>query len=174
MAKRPEAPAGSVSMWTGSALVYFDGRDLVINRTGGSIKGVSTYAVNQISGIQITKPALSLWVMRILTAGESGPVTRRRQGMIELTRDPFVVQFNGKHKAEAEAIAQAVRDAQAGLRAPVVPAQPQPATAGLGEQIQQLAQLHAQGALSDAEFAAARARLLAQPGAPQDQAPRAW
>jgi hypothetical protein len=136
--------------------VSFDGHDLFINRPSGSIKGVVSYPVDQISGIQITKPPLKLYVFRVLVAGEAAP--RRPQGMLDLARDPFVVQFNSKHKAEAEAVAQAVRDAQAALRAPAVA--PQPASDGLAGQLQQLAGLHAQGALSDAEFAAAKARLL--------------
>jgi hypothetical protein len=168
MAKRPTAPSNSVSFWTGSALVYFDGHDLTINRPSGSIKGIVSYPVDQISGIQITKPPLSLHVFRILVAGESAP--RRSQGMLEVARDPFAVQFNSRCKAEAEAVAQAVRDAQAALRAPD-PAAPQPASDGLAGQLQQLAALHAQGALSDAEFAAAKARLI---GGAQDETPGGW
>lgn len=170
MAKRPEAPPNSISFWTGAALVSFDGHNLTINKPSGPNKGVSTYGVDQISGIQISRPSpLSLWVFRVLVAGEAAP-RGRRPGMLELTKDPFVVQFNGKHKAEAEALAVAVRDAQAGLRQPAPAPQPVAAVPGLAEQIQQLAALHAQGALSDAEFQAAKARLIGQP-APQDQPP---
>lgn len=169
MAKRPVAPPNSVSFWTGSDLVSFDGHDLVIHRPSGPNKGVSAYGVDQISGIQISRPGpLSLWVFRVLVAGEAAP-RGRRPGMLELAKDPFVVQFNAKHRGEAEALAQKVRDAQAALRQPT--AGIQPVTPGLAGQLQQLAVLHGQGALSDAEFAAAKARLLGQP---QDQPPVAW
>lgn len=162
MSKQPSPPPGSVSFWTGSALVWFDGHNLTINRPGGPIKGVFTYAVDQITGILITKPPLKLYVFRVLVGGESAP--RRSQGMLDLTRDPFVVQYNSRHKDEAEALAQAVRDAQARLRQSASQ-QPAPAAAsGLGDQLAKLADLHAAGALSDAEFAAAKARLLGQGG----------
>lgn len=173
MAKQPEAPANTISFWTGAALVWFDGRGLGINKPSGPNKGVSTYSVNQISGIQISRPSpLALWVFRILVAGEAAP-RGRRTGMLELTKDPFVVQFNSKLKAQAEAVAQAVRDAQAALRQPAAAPMPQPAAPGLAEQIQQLAALHTQGVLSDAEFAAAKAKVLGG-GGPQDAAGPGW
>lgn len=173
MVKRPDAPAGAVSMSTAGVVVWFDGHNLVINKTAGSGKGVYTYAVDQITGIQISRTGpLGLWVMRVLVAGEAAPRSLHPR-MGKVVQDPFAVQFNDRHKAEVEAIAQAVRDAQAGLRAPVVTARPQPGAAGLAEQIGQLAALHQQGVLTEAEFAAAKARLLG-PAGPQDQAPRAW
>jgi hypothetical protein len=44
--------------------------------------------------------------------------------------------------------------------APPPPPPPAPAVAGTAEQLQQLADLHAQGALTDEEFAAGKARIL--------------
>jgi len=61
---------------------------------------------------------------------------------------------------------QATRWAEDGTYPPQQPAwseppqQPQPADDDLGAQIERLAQLHAQGVLSDSEFAAAKSRLL--------------
>lgn len=54
-----------------------------------------------------------------------------------------------------------------------VPEPPPSAGPELVEQIRQLAAFHAQGVLNDAEFAAAKARLLGT-GEPQDEAPWNW
>jgi len=55
--------------------------------------------------------------------------------------------------------------AQIAGKRPSVPAQPgeidpEPATPSVSDQLAQLSRLHAQGSLSDAEFAAAKSRLL--------------
>jgi hypothetical protein len=69
--------------------------------------------------------------------------------------DPLCVQFRSKHRAEFRAIRDAVDQARAGQAAPVTNGN------DLASELAKLAQLHAAGALSDQEFAAAKARLLA-------------
>jgi len=176
MAKRPEPPAGAtISAWSGNELVSFDGATVYVQRVALGRKGTDAYPLAQISGVQVDRPAmLKLGRFRILVPGEVAP--RRRQSAMNSVQDPFVVMFNSTHVEEFEALAAAIRQAQAGLqqRAPFQAAAPvQPAALDLAGQLQQLAALHAQGVLSDAEFAAAKARLLGQP-APQDQPPPAW
>jgi Short C-terminal domain len=46
------------------------------------------------------------------------------------------------------------------LQAPAAPYEPPPAQPAVTDQLNQLASLHQQGALSDSEFAAAKAKLL--------------
>ena len=173
MAKKPEAPVGSDWFRCGSDLLSFDGHDVVITKSGGSNKGTFTYAVEQISGIQITKPGpMSLGVFRVVVAGEASP--RARQGMLDVARDPFAVQFKKSLMEAAERIAGKVRKAQAELRAPK-PAAAAASTPGIGDQLTQLAALHASGALTAEEFAAAKQQLLGTPVVgPQDDVPRNW
>jgi hypothetical protein len=61
----------------------------------------------------------------------------------------------GRHPAQTQA------HAPAGGSAPQYPSTPpNPATSDVGEKLQQLASLHAQGVLTDAEFAAAKSKAL--------------
>ena len=173
MAKRPPVPANSDWLWTGSELLYYNHptSSLVIQKVGGSNKGTYTYPLAQIAGIQITKPALMapLGSFRVLVAGETAP--RGRQGMLETARDPFAVGIGKNALADAERIAGVVRKAIADLQTPT--AATTAAAPGLAEQLAQLGALRSQGVLSEAEFTAAKARLLGDTG-PQDEAPRAW
>jgi hypothetical protein len=69
--------------------------------------------------------------------------------------DPFTVRFYGKHLDEFEAIAAAVQQAASHPRTDT-------AEPGLAAELASLAGLHQSGALTDAEFAAAKAQLLGQ------------
>ena len=181
MAKRPDAPAGAtISIWTGSELVSFDGHTIYIQRTAVAKRGTDTYPVPQIAGVQIEPPtwANHLGRFRILVAGEIAPLGR--QSASRAVRDRFVVVFGKKMLPQFEALANQIRQAQAGLHRPAAPVQPQaqapaqqPVVApGIGDQLTKLAALHQSGALSPEEFAAAKAQLLGiQPAGPQDAVP---
>jgi Short C-terminal domain len=171
--KHPEPPPNSDWLWTGSDMLSFDGHNLVIKKTAGSNKGTFTYAIEQISGVQISKPGvIALGSFRVLVAGEVAP--RGRQPMMDVVKDPFAVQLRSSLMPAAERIAGKVRAAQAELRSPRPAAPAVAAAAGLGDQLAQLAALHAQGALTDAQFEAAKAQVLGVDPGPQDQSPAAW
>lgn len=181
MAKRPDAPAGAtISIWTGSELVSFDGHTIYIQRTAVAKRGTDTYPVTQIAGVQIEPPtwANHLGRFRILVAGEIAP--RGRQSASRAVRDRFVVVFGKKMLPQFEALANQIRQAQAGPHRPAAPVQPPAPVAqqavvapGIGDQLTKLAALHQSGALSPEEFAAAKAQLLGiQPAGPQDAVPR--
>lgn len=173
MAKKPELPpnVGGKWIWTGTEQVSFDGATVHIQRVSGSRQGTSSFPLTQIAGIQLDRPhfgqMLGRW--RVLVAGEAAP--RGSQGALKDAADPFVVLFGKSYLRYFETMTRTVNEALAGLQRGEPVTQPAPAVAGLGDQLAQLATLHAQGALSDTEFAAAKARLLGQGPAPQDQPP---
>lgn len=88
----------------------------------------------------------------------AGAVNRHQQGKAEQQAEQQ--QYEAQQQAQQQQLyAQQAAAAQAAQAAPAAPA----AAAGgndLLAQIEQLGQLHASGVLSDAEFAAAKAKLL--------------
>lgn len=90
----------------------------------------------------------------------SGSVARHQQNKAEQQYEAQAYEAQQQQAAMDAAAAQAVANAQAAQAAPAAPA---PAAGGgndLMAQLQQLGTLHAQGILSDEEFAAAKAKLL--------------
>lgn len=88
----------------------------------------------------------------------SGRVARRQEGRAQDAAQDQAWEAQQQQDAMDAAAAQAVANAQAAAPAPAAPA-----AAGGGDlmgQLNQLGALHAQGVLSDAEFAAAKAKLL--------------
>lgn len=90
----------------------------------------------------------------------SGAVAGHQQRRAYEAQEQQAYEMQQQQAAMDAAAAQAVANAQA-----AAPAAPAPAPAGGGDdlmaKLSQLAQLHAQGILSDDEFAAAKAKLLA-------------
>lgn len=162
---------GVLSLRTTASLLTFDGADVVIRRFGAR-GGTYAYPLHQISGVQVTRPRfMHLGVFRIIVPGELAPRGRNKTGLIEVS-DLFSVQFPKSGLMQAEQIATSIRAAQSALRqrqyAPQALPAPTPVPVPapqLAEQLAQLAQLHASGALSDAEFAAGKAKLLGGPQA---------
>ncbi|MFD4958177.1 SHOCT domain-containing protein [Microbacterium sp. NPDC058389] len=91
----------------------------------------------------------------------SGAVAGHQQQKAYESQQQQAYAAQQQQAAMDAAAAQAVANAQAAA----APAAPAPAPAGGGDdlmaKLSQLAQLHAQGILSDDEFAAAKAKLLA-------------
>ncbi|WP_193509231.1 SHOCT domain-containing protein [Cryobacterium sp. BB736] len=88
----------------------------------------------------------------------SGRVAARQEGKAQDAAQEQAWQAQQQQDAMDAAAAQAVANAQAAAPAPAAPA-----AAGGGDlmgQLNQLGAMHAQGILSDAEFAAAKAKLL--------------
>lgn len=94
----------------------------------------------------------------------SGAVAGHQQQKAYERQEQQAYAAQQQQAAMDAAAAQAVANAQAAAPAPA-PAAAAPAPAGGGDdlmaKLSQLAQLHAQGILSDDEFAAAKAKLLA-------------
>ncbi|MFF3065821.1 SHOCT domain-containing protein [Oerskovia sp. NPDC057915] len=91
-----------------------------------------------------------------------GAVNRHQQGKAE--QQAQQQQYEAQQQAQQQQLyAQQAAAAQAAQAPPAAPAAAAPAAGGsdLLAQIEQLGQLHASGVLSDAEFAAAKAKLLA-------------
>lgn len=85
----------------------------------------------------------------------SGSVARHQQQKYNDQAQQQAYEAQAQQAAMDQAAAQAVANAQAAAPAPAAPAQDD-----MMAKITQLAQLHAQGILSDEEFAAAKAKLL--------------
>jgi len=157
--------------------VTFDGATITIDRNAPGRHSRDTYALAQLSGVQLSPPRLTQAGGRF-TLVMAGGVQRGSRGSARLSSagdDPLTVIFSKSRLPQFQALADAITRALAGA-----PAQPQavaaPAAPDLAGQLAQLAALRDSGALSDAEFAAAKARLLGQAALPQDQPPtgRAW
>jgi hypothetical protein len=89
----------------------------------------------------------------------SGSVARHQQAKYNDQAQEQAYEAQQQQAAMDAAAAQAVANAQAAQAAPAAPAAA-PAADDMMAKITQLAQLHAQGILSDEEFAAAKAKLL--------------
>lgn len=174
MAKDAPLPPGTTRAQGLDGEVLFDGQFVTIKHkwNAKSGRGESRYPISAVTGAEY-KPGVLTSIFTLVVSGgvQRGDAKANRKG------DPLSVEGTTKSRegfqAMRDRILEAVAERDRALRAPAMPSQPQPAAAGLAEQIAQLAALHAQGALSDAEFAAAKARLLGTPAGPQDQAP-AW
>jgi hypothetical protein len=91
----------------------------------------------------------------------SGSVQRHQQEKAYAQSEQQAYEAQQQQAAMDAAAAQAVANAQAAAPAPAAPAAAAaPAGDDMMAKITQLAQLHAQGILSDEEFAAAKAKLL--------------
>jgi hypothetical protein len=88
----------------------------------------------------------------------SGSVQRHQQEKAYAQSEQQAYEAQQQQAAMDAAAAQAVANAQAAAPAPAAAAAP--AGDDMMAKITQLAQLHAQGILSDEEFAAAKAKLL--------------
>ena len=89
----------------------------------------------------------------------SGSVQRHQQEKAYAQSEQQAYEAQQQQAAMDAAAAQAVANAQAAAPAPAAPAAPAGGDDMMAK-ITQLAQLHAQGILSDEEFAAAKAKLL--------------
>ncbi|MDL9977702.1 SHOCT domain-containing protein [Microbacterium candidum] len=89
----------------------------------------------------------------------SGAVMSHQQNKAYAAQEQQAYEAQQQQAAMDAAAAQAVANAQA-AQAPVAAAPAAPAEDDMMAKLTQLAQLHAQGILSDDEFAAAKAKLL--------------
>lgn len=144
-----------------STIVTFDGRVITITRgfmaQGG--KGTATYALDRVNGIELRMPGLAAIAGRFTIVTGGGVQQRRTAGFSAATRDPLTVTFTARHKAEFQALADAVNAALAVPRSPTVQADMVPSD-GLAQQLERLAALRGDGVLTDDEFTAAKSRLL--------------
>lgn len=90
----------------------------------------------------------------------SGSVARHQQNRANQQYEAQAYEAQQQQAAMDAAAAQAVANAQAAAPPPAAPAAPAGGGTDMMAQLQQLGTLHAQGILSDEEFAAAKAKLL--------------
>lgn len=161
-----------------SGTVTFDGATVVIKRSGlvqvsvsGGMRGEARYPVGQLSGVRIQKPGAHAGQFTLIAAG----TTAVGVGAASSGHDPMTVLFQRRsHQAFldlADAIEAALAERSYGRPPQGVRAQDAEPPSLAGE-LAHLAHLHAQGMLSDGEFAAAKARLLGT--APPTQDHRPW
>ena len=175
MGKKDPLPPGTTRIEGTDGSITFDGHYVTIKHSwlSNSGRGEAQFPLGAISGVNV-KNGMLLAAVTVVVAGGGTP----RKG-----KDPFTV--NGCTKPDAAAFrdllvaARASVDAAPGPAPVPVPApqdDPAPAapeTAGLVEQLQQLAALHAQGMLTAEEFGIAKAKLIGT--SPwQDETPQPW
>ena len=151
--------------------VSFDGRFVTIthNWKASAGRGESKYPIAAVTGVELKPRLLSIQFTLVVQGG----MQRMDRGGSK-DGDPLTVELFKNQRTVAGALRDSILAAVAAGQTPppaapqdAVPAQPARPAQGLADQLAQLAGLHAQGVLSDAEFAAAKARLLG----PQDAAP---
>lgn len=138
----------------------FDGEYVEIQRKRGPGKGTKRIPVSQIAAVR-WKDATAL-VGGFIAFTVPGHVINRVDyatqiglATFDAMNDEHAVVFPKKHTAAFEAIRKAVDDAIAAHQAPTTTVE-----SGASE-LARFAELHAAGALSDEEFATAKARILA-------------
>lgn len=138
--------------------VTFDGQWLTITRSGWTAglrggRGDIRLHIGQVTGVELKKPGMSAGRFTVIAPGtqQSRPGARGHQDnpLSVLIGLNGMDQFRALRDAVEQAIGQRMQQ-QA----------PAPAGPDMAGQLAQLAQLHAQGVLDDAEFAAAKARLI--------------
>ena len=139
----------------GQVTVDTDSGWVTIARKGlgrlGHSKGDHRIPIRQITAVQM-RPAgpLANGFIRFTIPGAPS----LRGGLQDATKDEYAVVFTRKHQPEFDAVRATVEQV---IGTPAPTAAP---AAGLGDRLTQLAALHAQGALSDAEYQAAKAHAI--------------
>ena len=133
-------------------------------------RGESRYPIGAVSGVEVKPGVITSVFTRVVTGGmQRGDFKSQRRG------DPLSVEGSVKDRDGFNAMRDRILRALADWDRPLAPASVSPIAApGLGDQLAQLAALHAQGALSAEEFATAKSRLLGGQSGPQDQPPARW
>ena len=140
--------------------ISFDGEWLTITRKGfiGTItkggRGEMRLHIGQITGIDLKKPGATAGRFTVIAAG----AVNRRAGWVAHRDDTLTVLFQWRHREEFGRMRDEVLRAIAARNQPQVPQQP--GGVDMVGQLRQLADLHAAGALSEAEYAAAKQRLI--------------
>jgi hypothetical protein len=143
-----------------NGVAAFDGTTVTITRKGflgrATVgKGTKMYPVHQISAIQWKEPGkLVNGFFSLTMAGAQERRSKFGQQTIDATHDENSIIVNIKQAPDFKRLMDAINQANAPTNAPVPSG-----NAGV-EELMKLSQLHAQGALTDEEFSAAKARLL--------------
>ncbi|MFJ6629963.1 DUF4429 domain-containing protein [Streptomyces sp. NPDC091376] len=122
--------------------------------------GDQTYAVSELSGVEWRSPDVFDGYLRLLPRG-ADPAARPAQADQDPAAVVFGLGYGPLHESLpfAAAVLEAVRDATPVLPlAPAVPHDP----AGVAERIRHLGELHSAGLVTDEEFHAKKAELLAE------------
>ena len=174
MAKAQPLPPGTTRAEGTNGEVLFDGQFVTIKHgwTAPGGRGESRYPISAVTGAEY-KPGVITSIFTLVVAGgvQRTDAKKNRKG------DPLSIEGSTKSRqgfvAMRDLILQAVADRDRAATAPGLP-QPTASAPGIGDQLTKLATLHAQGALTAEEFAAAKAQVLGQPAGSQDTEPRSW
>lgn len=118
------------------------------------IKGTKEIPFTSITAMQLKKARLTSGYIQFTVPGGN----ESRGGVFSATKDENTFMFAQKHNDLMTEIKDYIEGRIAQLRAP----QPKESVASLSDELQKLAQLHAQGVLSADEFQAAKNRLIGQ------------
>jgi hypothetical protein len=135
--------------------ISLDGDTITISRKGAGVltflnqglQGDKTIPIHQITAVQFRPAGMARGYIRLSMSGRD-PVG----GLFEAVKDENAVLFDGKSRAEFEAMRDAIN---ARINRPS-----RSGGAPLADEIEKLAALRASGALSEEEFTASKKRLL--------------
>lgn len=153
-----------------TADLTFDGYTITITRHRSAFniaKGTRTIPLQHISAVQWKKAGMmSGGYIRFIVAGSPEHRIRTNQALgTDILKDPNAIPFGSGQQAAFEAVKVAIEQglAQGVPPQPQWPTQPTPAAApqvDVADQIAKLADMHAKGILTDAEFAALKAKAI--------------
>jgi Domain of unknown function (DUF4429)/Short C-terminal domain len=152
MAESEEVTLSTVKGHLGS--VSFDGQTIVIEK---KLRGATRIPVAAVQAVTIERAGIGMRAIRFSVAG--GSLAHRQQALgnhKDAAQDPNALTFKKGSLHEFELFVAAVesaRQAGHGMQAAATP------LSGAGD-LERLAELHRSGALSDAEFSAAKAKAL--------------
>jgi hypothetical protein len=140
--------------------VSFDGRAVTINRKGFMAratigKGTKTIPIHQITGVQWKDPGMVRGFIQFTVPGGVEQRSRFGRQTIDATKDENAVVFGVRHKAEFEALRDAVQEAIS-----VGDLRSAPQAPSVADELAKLAELRVTGVISPDEFEAEKARLL--------------
>lgn len=140
--------------------ISFDGQTVTITRKGlgaalmSGARGTKTLPLSAITAVQYKKAGMTVGYLQLSVPGDTQRQGRNATHTVQ--QDENTVTFYAKQNAEFEALASSLNAALLSKSAPVQ------AAPDLADQIGKLAALRDQGILSEDEFNAKKAELLAR------------
>lgn len=141
--------------------VSFDGATVTITRKGLMArstvgKGTKTIPVHHITGVQWKDPGMVRGFIQFTVPGGIEQRSRFGHQSLDAAKDENAVVFGVRHRAEFQALRDAVQEAiSAGHQQ-----QPEASPSSVADELAKLAQLRDTGVISPQEFEAQKARLL--------------
>ncbi len=146
--------------------LHFDGEFVTITREGFVARGTfgrseKRLHISQISAVQWKSPGFTLGFIEFTLSGGNERHSQMGRQSQDQAKNENAVVVTKKNAADLLVVREAVEKAIAEQhQAPAPVAAPAASANDMAAQLRQLGELHAAGVLTDAEFTAAKSRLL--------------